>query len=318
MTATTGGTAGARAPGVPASLTSFIGRDQEVGALEVMLRDGNIRLLTLTGPGGVGKTRLATELARRLAPEFAEGSYFVPLVSVADPTLVASTIAQTVGIHERADRPVAESVVEALAERNALIVLDNFEHVDAAAPLLSELLSAGTALKLLVTSRSLLRLAAEYHFPVPPLVLPDPQRLPPLKELATVPAVRLFVERVRAATGDFALTEANAAAIALICRRLDGLPLAIELAASWARLLPPAALLERLAARLLELHSGLRDIPRASKRSGPPSPGVTASWPRRSRHSSPGSGSLPAAGPSTPRKRLRLWRRATFSADSPG
>jgi predicted ATPase/DNA-binding CsgD family transcriptional regulator len=257
----TAGTAGGQVLHLPATRTALIGRDREVAAVAGLLRDPAIRLVTLTGPGGVGKTRLGLEVARRLAPEFPDGSTFVPLASVSDPDLVASAIAAAAGIQERGDRQVGETIVAALSDLNALILIDNFEHVDAAAPLLGQLLAASTKLKLLVTSRSVLRLLGEYHFPVPPLALPRPESLPSLVELADVAAVRLFVERARAASGEFALTAANAAVISQICRRLDGLPLALELAAAWTRVLPPDALLGRLNARLLMLSGGPRDAP---------------------------------------------------------
>ena len=246
---------------VPIPLTPLINRERELATAQASLRAGDVRLLTLTGTGGVGKTRLASEVARSLATEFADGVHFVPLAGVRDPASVAPAIARTLGIREAGDRPVAETLLKELPHRDALVVLDNFEQVDAAAPLLADLLAAGSQLRMMVTSRSVLRLAGEHHMPVFPLSFPAPDNLPSLLEIAATPAVRLFVERARAATGDFVLTAANARDVVAICARLDGLPLAIQLAAARLRHLPLPVIAERLGRSLTLLVGGPRDSP---------------------------------------------------------
>ncbi|MBA3414708.1 MAG: protein kinase, partial [Chloroflexia bacterium] len=208
----------------PHPLTRLLGREREVAEAQQLLRHGEARLLTLSGPGGVGKTRLAIEIATTLDSEFSGGSRVVSLAGVDDPDQVAPVVAWALGVTAGSSRSAAGSLVEFLRDREMLVVLDNFEQVGAAAPLLADLLAAGPNLRLLVTSRSVLRLSGEHHLPIPPLAFPDPDRLPPLAALATMPAVRLFAERARAATGDFAVTAENAAAVATVCARLDGLP----------------------------------------------------------------------------------------------
>jgi non-specific serine/threonine protein kinase len=247
-----------RPSSLPASLTPFVGREREVEAVASLLR-GQMRLVTLTGPGGVGKTRLALRVTELQASNFGDGITFVSLAAVTDPDLVAATVAQALGIREAGDRPVAERLASLLRDRELLLVLDNFEQVVEAAPQFASLLAACVELRVLVTSRVPLRVSGEQIFPVAPLTLPEPGAPP--DQLASAEAVRFFVERARAAVPDFALTAVNGPAVAAVCARLDGLPLAIELAAAKTRLLPPSALLGRLDRRLPVLTGGARDQP---------------------------------------------------------
>ena len=246
---------------LPAPLSSFVGREREAAAVAVLLREPSIHLITLTGPGGVGKTRLALRVARDVEAEFASGVAFVPLSAVRDPDLVIAAVARTFGIPETGTQPLAERLAAALLSRPVLLVLDNFEHVLEAASQVAALLAACPAIKALVTSRSVLRVSVEHADGIWPLGLPDAgDRMSP-DEIGGSEAVRLFVARARAAQPDFALTDANADVVAAICRCLDGLPLAIELAAAKLRLLPPEALLARLARALPLLTGGGRDLP---------------------------------------------------------
>ena len=246
---------------LPIQHAPFIGREEEVATICDLLRREETRLLTLTGPGGTGKTRLALQAAAELCETFTDGVLFVNLAPVSDPALVMPTIAETLGIQEGADQSLLERLKENLRQKQVLLLLDNFEQVASAAVQVVDLLAACLQLKVLVTSREVLHVRAEREFPVPPLPLPDPKRLPDLAALSHYTAVALFLQRAQATKPDFQLTNANARAIAEICARLDGLPLAIELAAARVKLLPPQALLARIDQRLIVLSSASRDVP---------------------------------------------------------
>jgi len=248
---------------LPAQRTGFVGREKEVAsAKELLLRPG-VRLVTVTGPGGIGKTRLAVEVANGLVERFPGGTHFVPLFPVGDPGLIASVILQTLGIREVGGQSAFEILKKNLQASHPpmLLVLDNFEHLVKAAPAVAELLAVGPNLKILVTSRSALHIYGEHEFPVPPLGLPDSRSTASAELLSRCPAVTLFVQRAVAAKPDFELNQGNAAAIAEICARLDGLPLAIELAAARVKVLSPSSMRTRLASRLQLLTGGARDLP---------------------------------------------------------
>ena len=247
---------------LPLPHTSFVGREAERDLAAEMLRAGNIRLLTLTGPGGVGKTRLSLEIARSIASKFPGGIAFVELAPVTDGTMVIAAVAAALGLREDGGRPLIEAVRAHLGTRRFLLVLDNCEHVlDAVRPVASRLLEGALGLVILASSRAPLRLQGEQILPVPPLSLPERDHLPNAAEPDRIPALDLFQQRARAVRPDFSITPATINDVIDICARLDGLPLAIELAAARTRTLSPAALLGLLSARLRVLTTGPHDAP---------------------------------------------------------
>ncbi|MBI3966294.1 MAG: protein kinase, partial [Chloroflexi bacterium] len=296
------GIGGARLGQLPVPPTALVGREDTVASVVALFRRPDIRLVTLTGPGGIGKTRLSLEVARELESDFPDGACFVPLASLRDPALVAPTIAQSLGLREATGKPVLETLLDTLRSRRLLLVLDNFEQISEAAPLVAELLAAAPRLAVLVSSRIVLHLRGENEMSVPLLALPDSRTRiderrrttneeesadegggetgrhdagvtgqlggpvagdgsAEVARLLGFGAVRLFVERARAVRPEFALSAENATTVAEICRRLEGHPLAIELAAARVKVLSPQALLDRLERRLPLLAGGHRDLP---------------------------------------------------------
>ena len=255
---------------LPVQLTSFVGRAAELTAVKEEISRPEVHLLTLTGPGGVGKTRLSLEVATLLLDQFEDGAFFVALAPIRDPVLVGPTIAHTLGVRESQSKPPIETLKDYLRDRQLLLVLDNFEHLTKAAPLVTELLTAASRVKVLVTSRTLLHVYGEHLHPVLPMKLPRPGRVAQPESMAQPEAVQLFIERARAVKADFTLTQENFRTLVEICARLDGLPLAIELAAARVRQISPQAMLCQWAEEgggspLQTLTGGPRDLPARHK-----------------------------------------------------
>jgi predicted ATPase/class 3 adenylate cyclase len=246
---------------LPLQPTPLVGREKEVAQVCDLLRRAETRLLTLTGPGGTGKTRLALQAAADLLEDFTDGTFFVPLATLSEAQQFPPALAEKLGVRETGEQRFDEILKDYFHDRQLLLILDNFEQVLGAAPAVTGLLAAAQGLKVLATSRAHLGLYGEHEFPVPPLSMPDLKHPPPLESLTQYEAVGLFVERARAVKPDFKVTNESAPAVAEICVRLDGLPLAIELAAARIKMLPPKAMLQRLGSRLKLLTGGARDLP---------------------------------------------------------
>jgi predicted ATPase len=253
-----------RPTNLPLQRTGFVGREKEVRAARELLLREDVHLVTVTGPGGIGKTRLALQVASGVVENFPGGTHFVSLSTISDPDLLASVIVQTLGIRVEGGQSPIEILKRNLKDSlrlSMLLLLDNFEQLVQAAPTVAELLAAGPHLKILVTSRAALHVYGEHEFPVPPLLVPDSRSAASLEVLSQFPAVALFVQRAVAAKPDFELNQGNASAVTEICARLDGMPLAIELAAARVKVLSPSSMRTRLASRLQLLTGGARDLP---------------------------------------------------------